>query len=108
MNNVETVRLVVGVVLSLVLPFVAEPLNRLWKLDGPKALAVAGVLAGVVSLIVLYVTGAVTNTQLTTLTTQNFLSLFAAVYGVSQTTFQLIKQTMHWDSPPVVGTPAVG
>ena len=108
MNNAQTVQVIIGLLVSLVLPFIAEPLNNLYKLDGPKALALAGVLAGVLSFVTLYATGLITNSQLTTLTTQNYLALFAAVYGVSQTEFQLIKQQMHWVNNPTITNNPVG
>jgi len=96
--DVTTIKVISGLLVSLVLPFLAEPLNKLWKLDGPKALALAAILAGILSFVALYVTGAITNTQLQNLTMENYLALFTAVYGVSQTEFQLLKNQLGWNS----------
>lgn len=106
--NSDNVVIITGLLLSLALPFLAEPLNNLWKLDGPKALALAGLLAGVLSFIALYLTGAITNTQLQTLTVENYLHLFLGVYAASQTEFQLIKNQMGWTGVKTQNVEPVG
>lgn len=94
--ELDTVKVIAGLLVSLVLPFVAEYLNKLFKLDGPKALAVAGVLAALFSLGSLAVTGLLQGNLAETFNAKNLVVLFGIIYPLSQTEFQLIKTKLGW------------
>lgn len=92
----NTAFVVATVILGLLLPFVSEFLNGLFKTSGPKALVVAGVLAVVAAVIALVATGGI---KLTDLTLDNFTPVFTAIFTLSQLVFQFLKDKLGWTAP---------
>ena len=81
------------VITGAVLPFIQEELNKIWKLDGRKALVLGSVVAFAASVIALLVTGELRAEQLTV---ENFVQVFGVVFGVSQVVFQSVKDQLGW------------
>ena len=89
----NTAFVVATVVLGILLPFVQEPLNKLFAVSGPKAFLVAAALSAVASVIALFATGQV---SLTEFSLENFSSAFTIVMTLSQAVFQFLKDKLGW------------
>lgn len=105
MDTTQLIKIVASLLVGGVMPFVAEYLNRVWKLDGAKALSLAGVLSAVLTVAAVALVGWLTGTLQTTFAPTNLLPLFLLVYGVGQTVFALVKDSLGWTSATAKGTP---
>lgn len=104
----QLTNILISIVVGGLLPFGAEYLNRLWKLDGQKALAVAGAISAVLAVAVLAAVGYLTGTLATTFQPNNVLPAFLAVWGTGQAVFAVLKDRLGWTTKPPVATDAVG
>lgn len=101
--NLDLIKIVSSLLVGLVLPFAAEYFNNIWKLNGDKALALAGLLSAILTVVSVAIVGWLTGTLQDTFQPEHLMPLFLLVYGTGQTVFQLIKTTMGWTSIKPVG-----
>jgi len=88
-----TVIVVANLIVGAVLPFLTEFLNQQFVLNGKRALVLAAVLAGVVSVASLFVTGGLSVADLTL---ENFVPTFTLVFSTSSIVFNLVKDGLNW------------
>ena len=90
----EMLEMFSGLLVGIVLPWVVEYLNKIWELDGPKALSLVGILSFVVTGVIMFISG---NFTFTNFTMADFLPVVLSVFGSSQVIFQAFKKALGWE-----------
>lgn len=89
----DNVALLASVIVGAVLPFAQEYLNKLFEIDGKRALVIGAALSALIAILASFLTGGIKGEDLTL---QNFTSVFATVFATSQVVFQSVKDYMGW------------
>ena len=95
--NTDILAMLATLVATLVLPWLAEYLNNVWRLDGPKALSLVTALSALVAIGGLVLSGDFTAANLNL---ENFVATFGAVFSGTQIVFQVFKDFLGWNKPP--------
>lgn len=84
---------IVTVLVSLLLPFILEKANEYYKLNGNKALALAGIASAIIAIGIGLVTG---DLVLSDFTLDNFAPIFTEVFALTTVVYNLVKDKLRW------------